>query len=287
MQTSQIEFVQLAPEHLDGALALSRQANWPHRLEDWAMLLSLSTGFVALNDGKVVGTTLLTRYGEDAAAINMVIVDEALRGKGVGRRLMDAALAKCGDSECRLTATSEGLPLYKKLGFIETGAILQHQGVLSNGGNNGNHGPVTWATSADLSDCTALDHAASGLERSSLIARLADDGHIAVLRRDGRVLGFAALRTFGRGELAGPVVATTLEEAKTLLSFLFAARPGAFMRVDTNETSGLAPWLADRGLAHVGGGITMRKGGSAASGASDAQTFALPQTFALASQALG
>lgn len=287
MQTSQIEFVKLAPEHLDGALALSRQAKWPHRLEDWAMLLSLSTGFVALNDGKVAGTTLLTRYGNDVGAINMVIVDEALRGQGIGRRLMDAALAECGDRECRLTATSEGLPLYKKLGFVETGAILQHQGVIANGGNSGDHGPVVWATSTDLSDCTALDHAASGLERSSLISRLAEDGRIAVLRRDGRLLGFAALRTFGRGELAGPVVATTLEEAKALLSFLFAARPGAFMRVDTNDTSGLAPWLADHGLAHVGGGISMRKGGSASSGASDVQTFAPPQTFALASQALG
>lgn len=278
MQVSQIELVEFSPNHLEGAVALSRQAGWPHRLEDWAMVLSLSTGIVALDNGRVAGTILVTRYGSAGATINMVIVDEAMRGRGIGRRLMDVALADCKGRECRLVATEEGLPLYTKLGFQETGIIRQHQGIINA------RAPVegvTWATAADIAECAAMDRAASGLDRAELIATLADRGSIATLRRKGNIAGFAASRDFGRGEVAGPVVAASAEDAKHLLAFLFAARPGAFLRVDTTETSSLGPWLADQGLAHVGGGITMSKDGPAARHTSPFQT------FALASQALG
>lgn len=278
MQASQIELVPFLPEHLDGALALSRQAGWPHRREDWAMVLSLSNGVVALEDGRVAGTTFVTAYGDKAATINMVIVDEALRGRGIGRRLMNFGLERSEGRECRLIATQEGLPLYTKLGFRETGVILQYQGVLN---STPAARDVEWAGPSDLPAFAAIDRCACGLDRHALIERLADQGQIAVLRRDGRIAGFGAVRAFGRGELAGPVVASSLEDAKALLSFLLAARPGAFMRVDTHDTSGLAPFLGDLGLAHVGGGIAMRRGGPAAAAPSDVQT------YALASQALG
>ena len=56
--------------------------------------------------------------------------------------------------------------------------------------------------------------------------------------------------------------------------------PGAFLRVDTPEASGLGGWLAAQGLAPVGGGIAMVRSGAPAA----APEF---QTFALAAQALG
>ena len=129
MQTSQIDLVAFGPEHLEAAVQLSRQAGWPHRLEDWQMAFILSKGAVAIEGGRVVGTVLTTSYEADCAAINMVIVDEAMRGRGLGRKLMDAALEIAGSRPLRLVATEQGLPLYEKLGFQKTGAIRQHQGV--------------------------------------------------------------------------------------------------------------------------------------------------------------
>ena len=85
---------------------------------------------------------------------------------------------------------------------------------------------------------------------------------------------------FGRGEVAGPVVARDAADARRLLAFLFASRPGAFLRVDIPEASGLGDWLAAQGLAPVGGGIAMIRGGAPAA----APEF---QSFALAAQALG
>jgi predicted N-acetyltransferase YhbS len=277
MLTTSIELVDFTPEHLEGAMLLSRQAGWPHRREDWAMVLALSAGVVALDGDQVVGTTLVTRYGREAATINMVIVDTAMRGRGIGRRLMDFALQASESRDCRLVATQDGLPLYEQLGFRTSGKILQHQGVPRQAVAPAD---VDWAMADDIAAIARLDRAAFGADRGALIGLLSEQGRLAVLRQERRLSGFAAIRAFGRGEVAGPVVAATADDARMLLSFLFATRPGAFLRVDTPQASGLAPWLAEQGLAHVGGGIAMRRGGHASGRAAGVQT------FALASQAL-
>ncbi|ARQ14080.1 GCN5-related N-acetyltransferase protein (plasmid) [Rhizobium etli] len=278
MQTRQIEIAAFRPDHLDGAVALSRQAGWPHRTEDWQMALALSEGMVAIENDRVVGTVLVTRYKEECATINMVIVDETMRGRGLGRRLMDAALQIAGDRPLRLVATTAGLPLYQKLGFHETGTVLQHQGLA---GDIPAPAGTEAATADDLPAIMALDRLAFGADREGLLSYLTKAGEFAVIRRRGGVSGFACLRPFGRGEVIGPVVAADIEEARKLIEHHIARRPARFLRVDTTAAAGLSPRLAEYGLAHVGGGIAMKKplvGHAAAPAAT---------TFALASQALG
>lgn len=278
MQTSQIDLVAFGPEHLEGAVQLSRQAGWPHRLEDWQMAFLLSKGAVAIEGGRVVGTVLTTIYEADCAAINMVIVDESMRGRGLGRKLMDAALEIAGSRPLRLVATEQGLPLYEKLGFQKTGAIRQHQGVA---GEIAASPGTEAATAGDMDAIIELDRRAFGADRGRLLSYLAASGEFAVMRRNGRVCGFAVLRTFGRGEVIGPVVAGGLDDAKALVAHFIARRPGQFLRVDTTVDTGLAPWLAAQGLAHAGGGIAMAKP-PIPRGADPAAI-----TFALVNQALG
>ncbi|CUA87587.1 Acetyltransferase (GNAT) domain [Chelatococcus sambhunathii] len=284
MKQDTIDLAIFDESHLDGAHVLSREANWPHRREDWAMVLSLSRGFVALEDGAVVGTAMMTPFGDTAATINMVIVAAAMRGCGLGRRLMDRALAAAGPLECRLIATAEGLPLYEKLGFRATHEIRQHQGVPDGIAAVAmpQSGRVAWAGAGDLAAIAALDRLALGMDRGPLLHLLAEAGRMAVLRAaDGQVAGYGVLRPFGRGEVIGPVIAGSEEEAQALIAFLMAARPGAFLRVDTPALTHLSPWLAACGLEEVGGGIAMCTG-PARPGPS-----APCKPFALASQALG
>ena len=274
--TDTITFEAFTAAHLDGALRLSREAVWPHRREDWHLLLRLGRGVVALSRGAVVGTALATRFGAVAMA-NMIIVDARMRGRGLGRQLLTRAMDWVDVPEWRLTATKDGLPLFEKLGFIATDRVLQHQGlpvaqVLSGG--------VDWAGAADRPAIQALDRQATGANRAALITLLMHEDRIAVVREGAGVVGYACLRRFGRGQLVGPVVAETVETAHLLLGFLFAKAPRGFMRVDTTESAGLAPWLTAQGLRPVGGGISMQRGGTT--------TLANPvRRFALAAQALG
>lgn len=279
MQERQIEIRPFGPEHLDAAVRLSQEAGWPHRPEDWKIALDLSKGVVATAaDDEVVGTTLLTPYETDCATINMVIVAASMRGRGLGRRLMEAVLALADNRPLRLIATADGLPLYEKLGFRQTGAVVQHQGPVAPTEKPGN---TELATNADIAAITALDREAFGADRSALIARFADLGEFAIIRRNGKVTAFACLRPFGRGEVVGPVAAPDIEDAKSLLSHFMSRKTGAFLRVDTGAETGLGPWLARHSLVHVGGGITMANPVIKRSNSSTVTT------FALANQALG
>jgi GNAT superfamily N-acetyltransferase len=278
MITDTISLTALGPQHLDGALRLSRAAGWPHRPEDWKMSLALSRGTAAVTeDGTLVGTALVTPFRTEAATINMVIVDEAMRGRGLGRRLMEAAFDLAGTRTLRLIATREGLPLYEKLGFRETGTIVQHQGPV---GAVAKPTGVRAALPTDIPAIIALDRAANGADREGLMAYIANVGRFAVIARDGRVTGFAACRAFGRGVVIGPVVAETQAEARDLLAFFLCEQPGQFMRVDTGGDTGLGPWLATHGLQQVGGGISMER-------PIVPRPPSPARTFALASQAFG
>lgn len=271
-----ITFDSFTPAHLDGALRLSQQAGWPHRREDWQLLHRLSRGVVALEANKVIGTALATPFGKVAMA-NMIIVEAGMRGRGIGRQLMTRMMAGVEVPQWRLTATDDGLPLYEKLGFVATDRVLQQQGVpVAQAMPEG----VEWAKIADLDQIAALDRQATGADRGSLIVRLMIEGRLAVTRRGRRLVGYACLRRFGRGNLVGPVVAESPEIAQRLMGFLMSQTSADFLRVDTTEAAGLAPWLTAQGLAPVGGGIAMQRGGGP-----------VPVTkirrFALAAQALG
>jgi predicted N-acetyltransferase YhbS len=281
MTSDAIALVAFSPDHLEGAVQLSQQAGWPHRLEDWRMALALSEGCAAVAgpDNRVIGTALMTPYGNEAAAINMVIVDASVRGHGTGRRLMERVLSLAGDRSLQLVATESGLSLYEKLGFRSSGVVVQHQGQVVKSVTTSSG--VRAARPDDMAAITELDRAACGAERGRLIALLADVGSLAVLERMDRLVGFAALRPFGRGEVIGPVVAANLDDARRLVSHFLTARAGAFLRIDTDATTGLGPWLAGIGLARVDGGIAMRRPIVATAAK---RPFL---TFALANQAFG
>lgn len=267
---------------LDGAVMLSGEAGWPHRRDDWALMASLSQGFAAENEGRLVGTAFVTPFGP-VATVNMVIVARAMRGRGLGRRLMDAALDAAGARTARLVATEDGLPLYRKLGFRETGEIRQHQGVATR--LPARPEGVAWAGAEDIDAFLALDRAATGMERTGLFRALAGFARFATIRAgDGRPVAFAAVRRFGRGEVIGPVVAADAPAALALVDFVVASRPGAFLRLDTARIAEVVPHVEHLGLARVGGGIAMVRGGEAPEAIAAP---AGPLTYALASQALG
>lgn len=283
MQTETV-LTRFCPEHIADAVALSTSAGWPHRAEDWALVLGLSKGIVAIQNGKVVATAIATPFGP-VGTVNMIIVDETMRGRGLGRRIMTAAMSEIEPEEWRLVATRDGLALYEKLGFEIAGEVRQYQGTVSaaapaeNITDDENDG-IGWATDSDPPRLADLDQTASGMNRTALVQALKDTGRVLCLRENGRIQGWAALRLFGRGEVIGPVVARDRSEARRLLHALLRACEGRYVRVDTTADTGLGSWLEGFALQYAGGGVAMRKGSPRTS----TDTF---QTFALASQALG
>lgn len=279
--TETLSFEPFQVKHLAGAMRMSANVGWPHRIEDWAFVAGLSKGVVAQQGDEVVATALATPFGQ-VAMVNLIIVDAAMRGRGLGRDIMCRALDTVTPTAWQLVATQDGLPLYEKLGFETIGEIVQHQGLVVPADTEPERDEcIGWATADDITDLLAMDYAATGMDRATLYAALVAEAQFAVLRQSGRITGFAAVRPFGRGEVAGPVIAQNVEDAQSLLSAIMASRAGQFLRVDTGADSGLSEWLTTRGLVHAGGGLQMQKGEHAAPPASPYSV------FGLASQALG
>lgn len=273
---------ELREADLAAAQALTAGVSWPHRIEDWRFMLDLGEGIAAERDGMLVGTLMTWRYGAAHAALGAVCVAPEMQGRGIGRRLMEAALDRLAGRTVLLHATEAGLPLYRSLGFVEAGTVRQLQGAAFNAGlvALGEGERLRPIGRSDPAALQALDHAACGMDRGALIRALMEAGSGVVLDREGEAAGFALLRRFGRGQLIGPVAAPDLTGARAMISHLFGTQEGRFVRIDVPEESGLVPWLEALGLSDAGPAIRMLRGAARA---------ALPamRGFALASQAFG
>lgn len=259
-----VELKTMNETHLAEACELTRRLNWPHRYTDWQQALWLGEGVVAEENGKLLGTTLFWRWGRDYASLGLVIVADEAQGKGTGKALVQAALTALEGSHVRLHATEAGKGLYEKLGFMATGQVSQHQclqlpefsSVLPVAGSI-----LRPARPEDTAVLTALDTQAHGQVRPRLIAMLQKNAaRMLVLEEQGSVSGFACLRRFGRGYVAGPVICRDLCQAKALVSELLNGLEGQFVRMDTHSTSGLGSWLNHLGLHEVDRPTAMIRG---------------------------
>ncbi len=86
--------------------------------------------FVAEEDGTVAGVVTMsfpfaTRCAGRYSCLEEVIVGEQLRGKGIGGKLLEAAIAEATEKGCyelQVNRTSEmGYPLYLHHGFLDMG----------------------------------------------------------------------------------------------------------------------------------------------------------------------
>lgn len=272
----------LTPDDLPLAHGLSREQQWPHRERDWARMLEMGDGIIAMSEGDVVGTTMWWPQGKDYATIGMVVVANAAQGMGVGRQLMEAAIERLGDRRLVLNATDEGIRLYKSLGFEPFGSIYQHQGAafsvpIAELIPNERVAPLK---AGEWLDIMRLDRKASGIDRAPIVEYLCESAQGVVLNRDGKQAGYAFFRRFGRGYSIGPVVAPDIRGAKALISHWLGSNSGLLCRLDIPEDPGLSSWLDDLGLPCVGRVTRMCRG-------TPPKTGPLCRPFSIISQALG
>ena len=195
-------------------LRLSGQAGWNQLEADWRRFLDLQPdgGFVAEWDGSPAGTTMTVRFGS-VAWVAMVLVEESLRGRGVGGALMRHALEfldRQAVRTVRLDATPLGRPLYEKLGFVAEYQLLRYAGTLSSVLRPPSSGArLLPATAAHLDAIVRLDRAVTGADRGPVLRRLfAEQPDLwRVAEGAGEVLGFLASRPGARAWQIGPCVA--------------------------------------------------------------------------------
>jgi GNAT superfamily N-acetyltransferase len=191
-------------------LRLSRAAGWNQTYVDWQRCLDLQPDgcFVAEYDGVAVGTTTTLIFGS-VAWIAMVLVEESLRGRGIGRALLTAALDFLDRRQVptiRLDATPLGQPLYERLGFVEQFRLARCEGTASPSAG----AEVEPVTPEQWEELAALDEAVTATDRRRLLFRLFAESPESVrqVRRDGRAVGFLTFRIGAQAAQMGPCIAS-------------------------------------------------------------------------------
>jgi len=269
--------------------ALSISVRWPHRAEDWQMLLTTGRGIAALDEiGRAVGSAMWFPYSDDFASVGMVICLPRLQAHGAGRWLMEQTLAAVGPRALGLNATRASYRLYRAIGFSDEAIVYQLSGSALVPGPRPLPADALLraAENSDLAAIVALDAHAFGTERSSLLQCLLAASAGTVLSRASKIEAFALCRRFGRGHVIGPIVASDDADAIAVTRPHVVTHAGSFLRVDTRQRDGTFPaFLTESGLAvydtvtamSLGGPWLVRGRGEVA---------AAPKTYALASQAL-
>lgn len=270
---------------LTQAHQLSIGVGWPHRPEDWQLVMSLGQGFMACDAiGRALGSAMWWPFGEDFASVGMVITSPRVQAHGAGRRLMDTIFAQSGERDLRLSSTQAGYRLYIALGFQPTGRIFQHQGRALAPEPVADEAPdltIREAVPADLDALARLDANAYGADRSRVIRALLPLSTGTVAERNGQPVGFALCRQFGRGHVVGPIVAEDDAMAIALTRPHVVAHEGNFLRVDTAfEQTGFGRFLEASGMPIFDSVTPMIRGRSHDGGGT-------AKTYGLVTQALG
>ena len=246
-----IEIRLLFESDIPAAMQLKEAAGWNQTEEDWRRLLMLEPDgcFGAIKDGRLVGTTTTTTYGNDLAWIGMVLVDPQHRRQGIAAKLMNVALEYLKDkvATIKLDATALGQPVYEKFGFEVESLIERWSGTASTQERN-----TRSEATVDRSELFALDQLAFNADRSRLLDALisiASVSPVLVRDADGSLSGYALARRGTRADYVGPLIAKDSEQPETLLDQVLSQLNGRRVYIDFNKECGVSTnVLSERGF---------------------------------------
>lgn len=260
MGNDSIHLRPLLPADIPFAQQLKTRIGWNQLEADWATLLALSRGgsYLALYDDQQVGTVTTIQYdggqaGETFSWIGMVLVDPAVRGRGIGTRLLRAAIDyACATGAVLLDATPQGRKLYLTLGFTDICGLerleIRRLPELTDGKTTS---AIHALSTALLPKVVAYDARHFGAARKGLLTAFwrhaPECAFVATCH--GRLTGYCLGRHGSDFEQIGPLMAEDLPTARRLFSCAAAACRGRPVIVDVmQEQSDWRSHLLDLGF---------------------------------------
>jgi len=227
-RTEGVEIVRFASRDVAFGKMLTDKEGWHRTVPDWNRLLRIEPSgmFKALSGGKGVGIAGVLSYGK-VAWIHSVIVVPELRGRGLGRALMDACIAwakERGSPSVKLDSVQGFEGFYKGLGFIEE---FESHRFLRDGGCFAAEAKTI--RPSDLDDVVEFDAAVFGVDRGHVLRAIFEDApNLAFMVRDaGSVSGYVLAREGEERVQIGPCVVKHGDPsvARRLISTLIGSNP--------------------------------------------------------------
>jgi len=249
----------MCPSDLAFADSLRALAGWNQTMADWERLLFLAenerdsasqeTGcFIAEWQGAPAGTATTTCYGIELAWIGMVLVHPELRGRGIGRALLNRCiehLRRRGIHCIKLDATPQGKLLYDQLGFREEWSLTRWENPTLRQIPVPSLQDVREYSKKDADAVERLDRRAFGVSRRQIVQGLLQVAVQALVHETNNgVSAYGVLREGSRAHYLGPLVAENTDAGSALAKALLARASGKTVFWDIPDASNAAVALA-------------------------------------------
>lgn len=222
--------------------------------EGWNPGLEDAPAFHAADPGGFLGLFLGTEmaagisavaYGPGFGFIGLYICRPDLRGKGLGRRVWDAGMARLGGRCIGLDGVPAQEDNYRRMGFAVAYRTLRFSGRAPEAAPPAG----TRIVPADPG-VAAYDAAVFPAPREAFLSAWISGPRITRMAvRDGRVVGYGVARKCLQGWKVGPLFADTLADGTALLAALGAATGGDELHLDVPDTGhGFDEWLEQAGF---------------------------------------
>jgi GNAT superfamily N-acetyltransferase len=199
--------------------------------------------FIAELDGAPAATVSCVNYDERFAFLGFYMVRAELRGRGLGLRIWNAAIAHAGGRVIGLDGVVAQQENYKKSGFQLAYANIRYGGSLA--APPAPQGIIALRdvpfAMVEASDATVFPAPRPAFLR----AWIGTPGHIGcALMRDGALAGWGVIRPCRSGRKIGPLVADASATAEAVLSALLAQAGGGEIFLDVPAVNRDATRLA-------------------------------------------
>jgi GNAT superfamily N-acetyltransferase len=242
----------MRPQEIALAADWAAAEGWNPGLNDAACFATVDAeGFLIGELDKPAATISCVNYDDRFAFLGCYIVRPDLRGRGLGLRIWQAAIAHAGARTIGLDGVVAQQDNYRKSGFTLAYRNIRHGGRVAAGGARPGAVPLA---DIPLSIIAADDATVFPAPRLPFLrAWIGTTGHVGrALLRDGALAAWGVIRPCRQGFKVGPLVADDRAAAEAVLDALIAAIGGGEVFLDVPEPNRDAVALArSRGLAPV------------------------------------
>ena len=243
----------MRPDEITLAADWAAAEGWNPGLADAACFATVDSGGFLIGelDGAPAATISCVNYDDRFSFLGFYIVRPDLRGRGLGLKIWDAAIAHAGKRVIGLDGVVAQQENYKKSGFQLAYANIRYGGTVVAPSAPPN---VVALRDVPLALVEASDATVFPAPRANFLrAWIGTPGHIGcALLRDGALAGWGVIRPCRKGSKIGPLVAGDRATAETVLSALLAQAGGSEIFLDVPAVNLEAVALAKSlGLAPV------------------------------------
>jgi len=245
----------MAPEDVGLALDWAAAEGWNPGLSDASPFAAVDPGGFLIGevDGAPAAIVSCVNYDERFAFLGFYIVRPDLRGRGYGRQIWQAAVARAGTRLIGLDGVVAQQDNYRRSGFVLAHANVRYGGAPAPAAGMRSVPTVPLASvAAGLVE--ASEAAVFPAPRPDFLRRWihAPGHHGRAVLRDGDLAAWGVIRPCREGRKIGPLVAADRAAAEAVLDDLLDVPAEGPVFLDVPATNGEAVRLAEaRGLATV------------------------------------